>query len=137
MSKIYGGHTVLGDNLNNAHGKSLRGKIDEYKEKKAIIKASYKNTYFFYLTVFNKDGTTFTTKPIRLLGSNDYLAMIGEPNELIGHEVIIGYRGSSINRGVAKLSGTAGATVASEVQDAEMSNRLEVQGTSFAPPVPL
>ena len=57
MSKIYGGHTVLGDNLNNAHGKSLRGKIDEYKEKKAIIKASYKDTYFFYLTVFNKDGT--------------------------------------------------------------------------------
>jgi len=137
MSKIYGGHTILGDNLNKAHGESLRGRIDDYKEKKAIIKESYKNTYFFYFTVFEKDGSSFITKPIRLMGTNDTLAFSGEPNDLIGQEVVISYRGTSINRGTAKLSGTTGATIASEVHDTEFANKLEVQGVSFAPPIPV
>lgn len=136
MAGPYAGKTVLGDNLNKAHGNNLRGNISAYKFKRAIIKESYQNTYFFYMQLVDTDGTPIT-KPIRLVGENHYLAMIGEPSEFIGKEVIITYRGTSVNRGTAQLMGSAGATITSEIQESEFANKLEIQGTSFAPPVPV
>lgn len=136
MAGPYGGHTILGDTLNKQQQTAIRGNIDKQNVRRAIIKKSYNNTYFFIMKLVDDPGAPLT-KPIRLIGENHYLAQIGEPNEFVGKEVLIIYKGNSVNRGRAQLIGDFGATMATEVHNVEMANKLEVEGTSFAPPIPV
>jgi len=135
MAGLFAGKTVLGDMLNKQHANTLRGDIDKQNTKRAMIVESYKNTYYFRMRLIDDDGSPIT-KPIRLVGETSSLAELGEPNELVGKEVIIFYKGNSVNRGVAYLMGAPGATIPSEVQEVEFANKLDVAGISFAPPIP-
>ena len=136
MAGQFGGHTVIGDTLNKQQQTILRGNIDKQNIKRAIIKRSYKNTYFFIMKLIDDPGAPLT-RPIRLLGENHILAEVGEPDEFIGKEVLITYKGNSVNRGSAQLLGSPGATVATEIHEVEFANRLDIEGTSFAPPIPI
>lgn len=134
MAGPYGGNTVMGDMLNKQHSAVLRGNLDRYNRRRARIKRSYNGTYFFFLDPVDKDGTPIS-KPIRVTGDpTELAAMYGEPDEMIGMEVEVTYRGPSINRGRARVLGPSGGTMATEIHDVEHSNKLERQGTSFAPP---
>jgi len=135
MPRIFGGHTNLGQKLNEQEqktGHSLTGKVNF---KYAVIHKSFNSTYIFTMRLLDNNEIT---RPIPIIGSPDELAMrFGSPSEMEGiWEVLISYKGNSVNRGSAQIIGKYGTSINQMKEETEQSNQLLVKGTAFAPPGP-
>ena len=130
---LTGGHTPLGVELNKQHQKTNHTNVDRVNFKRAVIYKSFNGTYLFKMRLLD---TGKVIGPIPLVGSPDELSMrYGTPTEMEGAwEVMITYKGSSINRGVANVIGEYNASITSSKERAEQSNQLKIKGTAFAPP---
>ena len=135
MPRIFGGHTGLGTELNRYSQKNSHTLIEKSNYKKAIIQKSFNGLYVFTMKMSDSGEIT---KPIPLLGSPEDLAMrYGSPEEMEGQwEVIISYKGTSVNRGTAVVLNRYGVSVAQESETIKSSNDVEFQGSAFAPPGP-
>ena len=134
-SRIVGGHSQLGVELNKQGQKTSHTFIEKMNFKKAVLLKSYNNLYVFWMRL---SDTNKITKPIPLVGSPEELAMrYGSPTEMEGEwEVLISYKGTSVNRGTANILGRYGTTISQGQEHIEQSNQLNVKGTAFAPPGP-
>lgn len=132
MPRILGGYTELGRQINKQSTSGVRGNIDKINYKKAIIYKTFQNTYIFQMRL--EDGSI--TAPIPVVGAAGDLAMrYGSPVEMEGvWEVIIQYKGTSVNRGIAQIVRKINNTIDAEAVETEASNQLAVRGTAFAPP---
>lgn len=133
MARSFGGHSQLGVHLNEQSQKTSEIFVKKTNSKRAVIYKSFNNTYIFKMRLLDNNKIT---KPIPLLGSSDELAMrFGSPEEMEGKwEVLITYKGDSVNRGIAQIIGQFGETISSAVEKTEQSNQLMVKGSAFAPP---
>lgn len=133
MPGLHGGHTPIGVELNKQSQKTSHINVDRFNFKRGILYKSFKNTYIFSVRLTDSGKIT---NPIPLLGSSEDLVMrYGSPEEMEGQwEVLVMYKGNSINRGVAQIIGELGASVTSSAETVEQSNQLIVKGTAFAPP---
>lgn len=139
MPRVFGGHTSLGSEINNLGQKTAQTNMSRAREKRAIIKKSYSGMYIFYMDMLDSRGNIEkTVGPIPLIGSSEDLAMrYGSPQEMEGQwEVIITYKGSSVNRGKAQVTRRVGATIGSEIELSEQSNQVPLKGVAYAPPGP-
>lgn len=133
MARPFGGHTQLGSELNKQGQKTAHLNIEKTNFKKAVLHKSLSGTYIFTMRLLENNSIT---APIPLVGIPDNIAMLyGSPKEMEGQlEVLISYKGSSVNRGIAQVIGRLGATLGTEIEETEQSNQLMVKGTAFAPP---
>ena len=137
MPRIHGGHTQLGNELNKNSQRTDHVNISRLNTKRAIIHKSYNGRYVFYMKLLNNDGNIVNiTGPIPLVGSpNDLVSRYGSPEEMENAwEVLISYRGTSVNRGTAQITQSIGTTTGGRTEEVEQSNQLIVKGTAFAPP---
>ena len=133
MPRFLGGHTELGQSINGINQKTVDLNVKVTNHKMAIIKSSYNGMYVFKMQLI-EDG--YITGPIPIVGSPNELAMrYGSPIEMEGKwEVLISYKGKSVNRGTAQIIKQIGDTIGGEVEEVEQCNQLMVKGTAFAPP---
>ena len=134
MPRQFGGHTHLGQELNKQGQKTSHTYRDRVSYKRAVLVKSFKGLYVFSMRLTD---TNKITRPIPLLGSPEEFAMkYGTPEEMEGLEVMITYKGDSVNRGTAVVMGKYGTTVDQGIEETEQSNQLITKGTLFAPPGP-
>jgi hypothetical protein len=137
MPRIHGGHTQLGSELNKNSQRTDHIDISRLNTKRAILYKTHKSQYVFYMKLLDNDGKIVsTTGPISLIGSPDDLASrYGSPKDMENAwEVLISYRGTSVNRGTAQVTRSVGTTAGGRTEEVEQSNQLLVKGTAFAPP---
>ena len=139
MPRMYGGHTELGSHLNQNSQRTEYLDIEKVNTRRAIIHKSYKGQYIFYMKMFDNNGNlSKITGPIPIVGApGDLSSRYGAPSELENNwEVLITYRGTSINRGTAQITKSVGTTIGGRTEEVEQTNQLMVKGTAFAPPGP-
>ena len=138
MPRTFGGHTELGSALNRNSQQLDHSKVSRINTKRAIIHKSLKGQYIFYMKLLDQEGRiTAITGPIPIVGSSDDLvSRYGSPEEMENNwEVLITYKGTTVNRGVAQVTSSIG-TKNNKTEEVEQANQLLVKGTAFAPPGP-
>jgi hypothetical protein len=133
MTRPFGGHSELGTILNKQGQKTAHLNIEKTNFKRAVIYKSLGGAYIFTMRLLD---TGKITAPIPIVGSIDNLAMTyGSPKDMEGQfEVLISYKGSSVNRGIAQITRKLGSSLNNEIEESQQANQLQVKGTAFAPP---
>ena len=137
MPRIHGGHTELGSSLNQNNQRLDHTETSRLNLKRGIIYKSYKNRYIFQMKLLDHKGNIVgITGPIPIVGSPDDLASrYGSPSDMENNwEVLISYKGTTVNRGTAQVVRAVGSDGNKLTQEVEESNQLLVKGTAFAPP---
>lgn len=134
MGKV-GGHTPIGVELNRQSQKTANINVDKVNFRRAIIHKSVGDTYIFTMRLLDNNKIT---QPIPIVGSaNDLSMRFGSPSEMEQEwEVLITYKGNSVNRGTAQVIGPIGSSLTSLSESSKQSNQLLIKGTAFAPPGP-
>lgn len=137
MPRIHGGHTELGSQLNQNSQKLDHSETNRINTKTAIIYKAYKNRYVFRMKLLDRNGNVAgITGPIPLVGSpDDLVSRYGSPTDMENNwEVLITYRGTTVNRGTAQVTRSIGGSGNKLTEETEKTNQLLVKGTAFAPP---
>jgi hypothetical protein len=141
MAEKFGGHSRFGKRLNQVVSKTDHLDVDRFKTARAIIYKSYKDLYIFNMKLLDSNGNVVgETNPIPIIGTEDQLAMFyGSPHNMTGGEsevweVIIFYRGTTVNNGVALVTRRLQELQGGRFEAVTLANELVAKGTSYSPP---
>lgn len=144
MPRRFGGHTPLGQELNNLGSKTSEGVTERHSQKIGTIIAYavqgsdnnkiYRSTdpkadgmYRFIVRLQNGKETGF----LPFAGTaNEQAALKGHPSAFLGKSCLIVFKGHTSNRGVI-------LNIIDDYSDGEStgaSNQLQITGAAFAPP---
>lgn len=151
MPRLFGGHTALGQELNNLGAKTSEGLTEKQSQKVGRIiafaaetmvtdgggnqrKKLYRSTdikadglYQFVVRFSNGKETGF----LPFAGTaNEQAALKGHPSAFLQKSCLVAFKGPSVNRGV--ILNTIDDSADGAITGA--SNQLQITGAAFAPP---